>query len=128
MEEHLKRRIAAKRYDPYGFVVVLGAGMNTFDDVHAYKFIKPVYKICCSLSGDFTIFNWSSEGKLKSFHDYCSYIPYNMSWKTFKRERWNKFFEAVKIQRAFKRAITDPNYQMCRNRLTREFVNLPTTF
>jgi hypothetical protein len=121
MEEHLKKRIAAKRYDPDGFVVVLGTGMNTFEDVHDYNFIKPVYKICCSLSGDFTIFNWTTEGKLKSYHDYCTYIPHNMHWKIFKRERWRNFFEAVKIQRAFKRAVSNPEYEMCRKRLLREF-------
>lgn len=127
MEEHLKKRIAAKREDQYGFVVILGAGTNTFEDVHEYKFIKPIYKICCSTSGDFTIFNWTNEGKLRSYHDYCSYtyIPYNIRWKNIlKRGRWTNFFEAVKIQRAFKRAMSNPEYQMCRNRLMREFVNL----
>ena len=38
-----------------------------------------------------------------------------------KLARLSNFFEAVKIQRAFKRAISNPAYRMCRNRLVREF-------
>jgi hypothetical protein len=38
-----------------------------------------------------------------------------------KLARFKHFFDAVKIQRAFKRAISDPEYRMCRNRLLREF-------
>jgi hypothetical protein len=38
-----------------------------------------------------------------------------------KLARFKHFFEAVKIQRAFKRAMSNPAYQMCRTRLLREF-------
>jgi hypothetical protein len=38
-----------------------------------------------------------------------------------KLARFKHFFEAVKIQRAFKRAVSNPAYKMCRERLLREF-------
>jgi hypothetical protein len=38
-----------------------------------------------------------------------------------KLARFKHFFDAVKIQRTFKKAISDPNYKMCRNRLFKEF-------
>ncbi len=38
-----------------------------------------------------------------------------------KLARFEHFFEAVLIQRCFKRAMSDPNYKMCRGRITREF-------
>jgi hypothetical protein len=41
-----------------------------------------------------------------------------------KLARFKHFFDAVKIQRAFKRAISDPNYQMCKARLLQEFTHL----
>ncbi len=44
-----------------------------------------------------------------------------------KLARFKHFFEAVKIQRTFKRAMSNPEYQMCRNRLNKEFLNMETT-
>lgn len=41
-----------------------------------------------------------------------------------KLKRFKHFFEAVTIQRCFKRATSDPNYKMCRDRLINEFKNL----
>ena len=41
-----------------------------------------------------------------------------------KLERFKHFFDAVKIQRTFKRAMSNPNYKMCRNRLLNEFSQL----
>jgi hypothetical protein len=38
-----------------------------------------------------------------------------------KLARFKNYFDVVKIQRTFKRAISNPNYQMCRKRLLREF-------
>ena len=38
-----------------------------------------------------------------------------------KLARFKHFFDAVKIQRTFKRAMSDPNYKMCKNRLFKEF-------
>lgn len=38
-----------------------------------------------------------------------------------KLARFKNYFDAVKIQRAFKRAISNPEYQMCKTRLLREF-------
>ncbi len=35
--------------------------------------------------------------------------------------RFKHFFEAVRIQRCFKRAMSNPEYYMCRRRLLREF-------
>ncbi len=129
MEEHLRKRIAAKVDDKYGFTVMLGIGKNTIDDVERYRFIKPVYKICHSAYGEYTtVFNWTSGGKLKSYRDYYGFKLLTMEWKNmWKRGRWNNFFEAVKIQRAFKRAMCNPEYQMCRRRLSCEFVNLSST-
>lgn len=44
-----------------------------------------------------------------------------------KLARFRNFFEAVKIQRSFKRAMSDPSYRMCRDRLLREFSHLGET-
>lgn len=38
--------------------------------------------------------------------------------------RFKNFFQAVLIQRCFKRAMSDPRYIMCRNRLRKEFFSL----
>jgi hypothetical protein len=38
-----------------------------------------------------------------------------------KLERFKHFFETTLIQRCFKRAISNPSYNMCRSRLLREF-------
>lgn len=38
-----------------------------------------------------------------------------------KLNRYRHFFEATLIQRCFKRAMSDPAYKMCRERLLREF-------
>jgi Leu/Phe-tRNA-protein transferase len=35
--------------------------------------------------------------------------------------RFKNFFDVVKIQRSFKRAMSNPEYRMCRNRLLTEF-------
>ena len=40
-----------------------------------------------------------------------------------KLARFKHFFDAVKIQRVFKRAMSNPEYQMCRTRLLREFTS-----
>lgn len=39
-------------------------------------------------------------------------------------QRRTEYYAARAIQRAFKRAITDPEYAMCRTRLMREFDSL----
>ncbi len=38
-----------------------------------------------------------------------------------KLARFEHFFEAVLIQRCFRRAMSNPNYRMCRERLMREY-------
>lgn len=41
-----------------------------------------------------------------------------------KLSRFRHFFETVKIQRCFRRAVSNPSYKMCRDRLRREFTDL----
>lgn len=41
-----------------------------------------------------------------------------------KLERFRNFFQTVLIQRCFKRAVSNPEYKMCRERLLREFNSL----
>ncbi len=41
-----------------------------------------------------------------------------------KLARYRHFFEAVCIQRCFRRAMSDPGYKMCRKRLLKEFCDL----
>lgn len=41
-----------------------------------------------------------------------------------KLARFKHFFQAACIQRCFKRAMSDPNYKMCKDRLNREFYSL----
>jgi hypothetical protein len=43
-----------------------------------------------------------------------------------KLARFAHFFEAACIQRCFKRAISNPEFKMCRNRLMREYKDIST--
>ncbi len=41
-----------------------------------------------------------------------------------KLARFKHFFEATLIQRCFRRAISNPQYELCRNRLLKEYMSL----
>jgi dUTP pyrophosphatase len=64
-------------------------------------------------------------------------LPWNRDYLQWNRTTWNTKTEpfekcildwvsANKIKRAWRRAISDPNYEMCRSRLCREFKELDT--
>ncbi len=64
-------------------------------------------------------------------------LPWNRDYLQWNRTTWNtpsesaelcvlRWISANRIKRAWRRAISDPNYQMCRHRLRREFKELDT--
>lgn len=61
----------------------------------------------------------------------CSYtwiFVYHMVKRIEKKlKRFDMYWAASRIQRYYKRAISDPSYKMCRERLLREFGDFETT-
>lgn len=62
------------------------------------------------------------ETKLVPGNSYTWIFVYHMVKRVEKKlQRFDRYWAAYRIQRAFKRSISDPNYKMCRDRLMREF-------
>lgn len=64
--------------------------------------------------------------KLKYITSYKYFAPMYKMEKYIENKlvRFRNFFEATCIQRCFKRAISNPEFKMCRNRLMREYKDI----
>ena len=105
-------------------------------------FHKPIYKGCAYeiatlyiFSGD-VIFYDTWDDYFNNVHKCTAKIypkitrdPYTGIWRInyapgYSRECQKGEFEAYRIQRMFRKTISDPKYKMCRDRLKREFQEL----
>jgi hypothetical protein len=58
---------------------------------------------------------------LVNHHYYYMYYELLLAAKDHIDESFNKTIMASRIKRHFKKAMSDPSYKMCRDRLTKEF-------
>lgn len=62
------------------------------------------------------------ESKLMPGNSYTWIFVYHMVKRIEKRlKRFENYIPATKLQRAWRRCVSDPNYKMCRNRLAKEY-------
>lgn len=62
------------------------------------------------------------ETKLVPGNSYTWIFVYHMVKRIEKKlERFDRYWAASRIQRTFRKVMSDPSYKMCRERLTREF-------
>ena len=87
----------------YAISICLSKNHSFFDEPKMYK-LEYRYKLKYITSYKYMSRMYSME----------KYIEKTLS-------RFKNFFDVVKIQRSFKRAMSNPEYRMCRNRLLTEF-------
>ncbi len=91
----------------------------TFFKLHKSLSPKSILLPTDNLANDIEVF--------KDYLDIGSWMSINTQRYFFEHLKWSverrirKHILASRIKRAFRRAISDPNYKMCRDRLLREF-------
>ncbi len=125
LENHLKERMKRCKVFPDDGIVIVKLSNNPLLTYRDMQVFNTMYTIMYdTYYEETTVLHNTCDG-------YTRYSSFIVDWKSisvifrqtdrYLMKRFEHFFDVIKIQRAWRRCISDPNYNVCRKRLLREF-------